>query len=159
MNKKGFTVIEMAISFCLVSVISILLFQIIAGMKTLYINGDVKTALLNRQAIMTRRIYSELESKVVSTVNKCGDTCLRFTYEDNTSSDFIVDTQSKTIKFNDYVISYGEGSTLGNYTVSKVTIGTNSLLEFNIPITNKLAEGDYGIHIVWQYSPAVSVTI
>ena len=154
-NNRGFTLIEFAVSFCLVAAISILLFQIIANMKQLYIAGDIKTSLLNRQAIMTRKIYGELNNKTVTSVNKCGDTCLRFTYSDNTSSDFVVDNTEKTITFHGYTLSYGTGSTLGTFSVDNVTIGTNSLLEFQIPVKNKLADGDYGIHIIWQYNGTI----
>lgn len=155
-KNQGFTLIELAVTFCLVATISILLFQIIAGVKELYIQGDVKTTLLNRQAIMTRKIYDELSSNVVTKVTSCGDACLRFTYDDGTSGDFMVDTQKQRITFHGYNIDLGTGSKLGTYAVSNTVFGPNGIIDFQIPITHKLTEGDYGIHIVYTYNTATT---
>ena len=59
-NNKGFTIIELAVSFCLVAAVSITLLQLVLTLKEVYLSGDVKTTLLNKQGIMTKKIYDDL---------------------------------------------------------------------------------------------------
>lgn len=157
-NNKGFTVIELAVSFCLVSAIAILLFQVVLSLKDLYISGTIKTTMLNRQGIMTKKINDELEEKKLNRVESCGISCLRFTYIDNSTADLLVDPYLETITFDNYTIKLTEGSSFGTlkteiYSPSPATsTDKNSVMKISIPITNKFADGDYGIYVVYGYN-------
>ena len=80
MNKKGFTIIELGMSFCIVSAIAIVLFQLVVSIKDLYLAGNVKTTLLNKQGIMTKRINDDLVAYDLKKINSCGISCLEFSY-------------------------------------------------------------------------------
>lgn len=159
MKKNGFTLIEMAVSFCLVAAVSILLFQIIANMKELYLSGDVKTTLLNRQAIMTKKIYDQLNEDSLTSVTNCGSECYQFQFSSGESAKFQIDRERGTISYGNYQIIYGKGSSLGSLEVFQQSYGGNSILNIVLPITNKLVQGDYGIQILVQYNASTSVTI
>lgn len=159
MKKNGFTLIEMAVSFCLVAAVSILLFQIIANMKELYLSGDVKTTLLNRQAIMTKKIYDQLNEDSLTSVTNCGSECYQFQFSSGESAKFQIDRERGTITYGNYQITYGKGSSLGSLEVFQQSYGGNSILNIVLPITNKLVQGDYGIQILVQYNASTSVTI
>ena len=61
-NNKGFTIIELAVSFVLVATISIVLLQLVLSLKSVYLEGDIKTTLLNKQGIMTKYIYDDINN-------------------------------------------------------------------------------------------------
>lgn len=158
-NNKGFTVIEVAVSFVLVSTISIILLQLVLSLKEVYLTGDVKTTLLNKQGIMTKYIYDDLNEKDLKNITRCGLSCLTFTYSDNTSKNLLVDPGNKTVTYGDYTLQIDNSSYFGTLSVD---LGTDtpanatlddSLLTINIPIYSKLLNNDdFGIYIVKTYN-------
>ena len=83
-NNKGFTVVELSVSFCLVAVIAILLFQVVLSLKEVYTSGDIKTGLLTKQGLMLKKIKEDLNSKTLVSVTSCEGEgyCFSFTYTD-----------------------------------------------------------------------------
>lgn len=157
-NNKGFTLIELAVSFCLVATISIMLLQLVLSLKEIYVSGDIKTTLLNKQGIMTKKIYDDLNSKELSSITSCGLSCLTFTYTDKTSANLLVDPGNKTLTYGDYTLQLDNSSTFGKVNISydetlaAQSIKSDSVLTINIPIYSKLIEEDFGIHIVKKYN-------
>lgn len=155
-NNKGFTVIELAVSFCLVSVISIMLFQLIFSLKELYVSGDIKTTLLNKQGIMTKKIYDDLNSKTLNGITSCGVSCLTFEYNEG-EINLLVDPAAGTITYDNYTLELSEGSEFGdlnftfNNNVSTATTTNNSIFNLDIPIVSKFLNDDFGIHIIRLY--------
>lgn len=156
-NNKGFTVIELAVSFCLVAAISIILLQLVLSLKEVYLSGDVKTTLLNKQGIMTKKIYDDLNKKDLTSVNSCGLSCLSFNYNDGTISKLLVDPGNKTITYADYTMKLDSSSYFGNLEFDDNYGNTSSekakhIFKINIPIKSKLIDNeDFGIKIVKIY--------
>ena len=121
MNKKGFTVVELIVSFALVMIVVVILVQIVTIVKTLYLNAGIKTELLHKQAIMNRKISQRFNQKDIKAAVRCGAGCLTFIYEDDTSISNIAkgylnlptQTESKFIKiFNPIAYFYGHALTI-----------------------------------------------
>ena len=99
MNKKGFTVIELIVSFVLVITIATLLLQMVILLKNIYTSSGVKTEMLNKQAVISRQINKSLIEKEVSSVSNCGDYCIMFTYNTNETEELKIDIDNKIITF------------------------------------------------------------
>ena len=158
-NNKGFTIIEVAVSFVLVATISITLLQLIMSLKEVYLTGDVKTTLLNKQGILIKYIYDDLENKDLTSITSCGLSCLTFSYSDNTSKDLLVDPGNNTISYGDYTMQndnscYFEQLTMNIDESSPVSNTTDdSIFTLDIPITSKLLNDEnFGIRIVKTYN-------
>lgn len=159
--KKGFTVIELISSFTLAVIIAVLMFQVVLVLKTTFTNSGLKTQLLNKQALISNYIYKNINEKGLSTITKCGNKCIRFTYFDNTTSDLVF--SENKLSFGDYKFSLDKKSSFGNVLVSvdKVEVsklGTpDSVLQIKLPINNTTFENqDFGINIVYQFNSASS---
>lgn len=143
-NNKGFSIIELIVSFTICTVIMIVLFQIVLVLKDLYEKSAIKTTLLNRQNIIVNLIYSDILEKELNNVSSCGTYCITFDFT----------TVSKQLKYStsDNTISYGDYITevLGGTTVGKVeTSIQNGVMSASMPITHKLFNNkDFGIRIV-----------
>ena len=72
MNKKGFTVVELIVSFTLAMTISVFLFQIVINLKNLYTNSTIKTELINIQSLVSRQMNENFKKGIIS-VDECGD--------------------------------------------------------------------------------------
>ena len=155
-NKKGFTIVELGVSICLVTVVSFLLFQMVIAIKKVYASGDVKTTLLTKQAIMTKKIYDEFDAKTISSITNCDElqmSCLNFNFTDGTSSTLLVDPLQYTISYNNYSVNYDEIDDTVSF--GELVFKESSNLDFftiKIPITSKSISGDYGIFITKQHA-------
>lgn len=169
MDKKGFTVVELIVSFGLVMMVVIMLLQIITIVKTLYVNAGIKTELLSKQAVMNRKISQRFNNKNVKAAVRCGEGCLTFIFEDDTSSILKIDKKNNKFSFinNDtdvvnYTTKLLSGSSFGDIDISNETIVTvsdgknNSIIHIKIPIRHSLVDGDYGINLVYQYDSRVT---
>lgn len=154
--KKGFTVIELIVSFTLVSIISIILFQLIFTLKELYVSGDIKTTLLNKQGIMTKKIYDDLNDDTLTGITSCGVSCLIFKYQDEERK-LLIDVGANTLTYGNYTMKLSEGSTFGqvsfSYSNNDTTLNLNEF-HLDIPIKSNLLKDDFGIHIVKVYNPS-----
>lgn len=167
MNKKGFTLVEFAISFCLIAGITLLIFEIILSLKTLYLNGNIRTTLLSKQGIMLQRIYDDYNDNTLKSVSSCGLSCLSFTYisdNDVLTKTLEIDPYNTTITYDNYTIKLEDGSYIGEVDVTTSTITSiantnlnNSLLTINIPVYNNLIEGNYGLNINLPYNTSTTV--
>ncbi len=172
-NNKGFTLVEIIVTFSMVSTISFLLFQLILSLKNVYTSSDFKTVLLIDQGNITRRINTDLftmkfvgaancESKVKDADSKY---CYLFSLQNPADDSSLV---KKLEIFDDKVVydgftmdfsktgsKLGHVSTVASYT-EDINMHYNSMLTIDIPITNKIVDGDYGIHITLQYNNITS---
>src|SRR5574344_1859771 len=158
MNKKGFTTIELIVSFVLTSIVVIFLFNLIFSLKDLYTNSVIKTELLNKQTIITQRINKVLESSTVRALYRCGDNCAIFAFTDGTSKKLEIKKNDGTFSFGDYKTAIAKNSVFGDiimksYNLNGIIDGKNgSYLEIKIPIAHSLlANEDYGINTIYQY--------
>lgn len=159
MKKNGFTTVELVVSFTLVMTIAVLLFQVVLNLKNLYVNSDLKTQLLNKQAIITNQINEKMIDKKIDTYSSCGEDCLHFTYTDGASDDLIINKNEKYIEFNNNRTYLIDNSNFGNINLDTFVTPiieeqhNDSMLMIDIPIYyNKNSKQDFGIHIVYQYN-------
>ena len=169
MNKKGFTVIELIVSFSLVMIVVVMLLQVVVLVKNLYVNAAIKTELLNKQAIMNRKISEQFTNKDIKAAVRCGKGCLTFIYEDDSSSNLIITEEENKFSFIDndsgtinYTTKLITGSSFGGIDITNETINgvadgkNNSFIKIKIPVKHTLVDGDFGINLVYQYDSRIT---
>lgn len=176
-NEKGFTLVEIIVTFCLISTISFLLFQIVLSLKNLYTSSDYKTILLIDQGNLTRRINDDFFDLNVNEIKTCSDgtvdhqLCLDFVLTDPSTRDEAgeptkvtkrlevispkEDVEGKII-YDGYAMTFAKGSQLGEVEaklsyIPDDTVRYNTFLTIDAPITNKLSPGDFGLHMTTQF--------
>lgn len=166
-NNKGFSILELIVSFGLTMIIVIVLFEIIIYMKELYEKSITQTELINKQNLITDYIYTDIYNKKLESVTLCGENCIAFTYKDGNTSNLKWDTSLNTIGYGDYTISMLKNTFLnqslllrnGTYQLSGAkicyneSIGGEQYFSIHIPITNALFQNDdFGLNIFYTYS-------
>lgn len=157
--KKGFTVIELIVSFSLVMVIVIFLFQIVIGLRNLYVNSGLKTELLNIQSLLSKEINKKMANNNLVSVLKCGSYCLNFVYSNGESDKLQIDYNKNTLQFGNYKAILPNNSYLGNANVSYAFAGTfledvdNTMILISIPIySENFKDENFEIKVVYQYN-------
>ena len=126
--KKGFTVVELITSFALATMFAVVLFQIVLVLKDLYVNSGSKTALLNKQNIITHEINKVLQDKEIKNVESCGTYCVKFTYTDSTYDELLVDRNASTIQFGEYKTNIDSNSQFGSASIETKKIDDGKVL-------------------------------
>lgn len=160
-KKNGFTVVELIVSFSLTLVVVYFLFQIILIVKDMYVNNGIKSALLNKQAIMNEKIYSDFRNKEIQIAKNCGMDCLLFIFKDGSKSILKIEENNNLFHYGDYTTKLADGSKFGPIEASVekvegVTSGNDSILRISIPITSTVVEGNYGINAIYQYQSSTT---
>ena len=156
MNKKGFTVLELIVSFTLAATIGFFLLRITMVINDLYTDSYVKTNIISKQNIMTERMYDDFLYNDVKVVLKCGNNCLRFIFSDNSEKLFEID--NNTFKWGDFTLKLTDGSVYNDVTTNnKKNLSSvefnNSLLSIKIPIVNSILKDEKFItNIVVPYN-------
>lgn len=158
MKKKGFTTIEIIIPVVLTSLIVIVLFNMIFSLKDLYINAILRIELLNKQTIMNQNLNKLLVSKNIISLNGCGDNCITFTFDDETTTNLEINKENNTFSIGEYKTKLVKGSTFENIVLKIKHIDNvdenknDSYLKIYIPIKHNLLNNeDYGINTIYQY--------
>ena len=155
-NNKGFTLVEMLVSFVLSMVLMIILFQLIIVLKEIYVSSGIKTELLNKQYLMTNKIYSDLNNKKLRKIESCvGSTiCIDFTYSDNTVKRLTADMEEKTIQYDTYKIKFSSDSYIEVIIINthSSAIG-KSMFNVKVGVKNELNKNtDFGLNILYPYN-------
>ena len=159
MNNKGFTLVEMLVSFVLSMIIVVLLFQLIINLKDVYVSSVIKTELLNRQNLMTNKIYSDLIDKQVISISNCNSssTCVDFTFFDGSDKQLIIDDVNNILSYDDYVVKLDNNSYFGSFSINTSNFGNisnkyNKIFNINVPILNdNFNDENFGINVVYMY--------
>lgn len=169
-NNKGFSVLELIVSFSLTMVIVIVLFEIIVYMKELYEKSVTQTELINKQNIITDYIYSDLIDNNVNEISICGNNCINFSYDNGEIKQLNWNTELNTLQYDNYKINLIRNTNFdqnlelkyNEYTLNGVKIchrgindsnETNSYISIKIPISNALFENkDFGLDIFYTYN-------
>lgn len=161
MNNKGFTMVELIVSFTLTSIIVIFLFQIVINLKEMNEYCDVKTQLLTKQSTISNKLNDPLKNKKLSGISECDEIpnyCLDFMFTDGSTTKLVVDTSSNTITIGNDKIKLVENSYFGEIgldinLISGIPEGkSDSILKLNIDIHHDYFEDqNFGLYIVYQY--------
>lgn len=164
MKNKGFTLVEMLVSFSIASIVMVLLLNILLILKNLYIEDGMKTNLLIHQSNFQKRIEDSLASTQLVEINSCGDACLHFIFLDGTTQTLSYEEEKNALLFGNYKEELVKGAKVGAVTVENQTVPAitslshnNAVLSIEIPITHTLVEGDFGIYLVYPYNTNVTV--
>jgi len=156
-NNKGFTIIELLVSFVLSMIIITIMFQLILNLKDVFQTSSIKTDMLNKQNLMINKIYSDLLEKKLMIINQCGLDCISFTFTDGTTKELYANIEKGYLTYDNYTIklnnqSYFTNVKIENNGISK-TDKSNKVLSINIPIYNNLFKNEnFGINIVYLYN-------
>lgn len=162
MNKKGFTLVEFVVSFSLITVILILLFEIIISVREIYFSAGIKTELLSRQVLMTEKINDDFYSNEIVNIVNCGQNCLTVSFSDGTSKNLSIDIENKIFQYGNYYTNLINNS---NFDQPFITFKTfynvgedqyDSFVTIKIPVHHHLYKEDFGVLAIYQYDSRVT---
>ena len=156
-QQKGFTVVELIVSFSLTLVVILLLFQVIISLKELYVKDGLKSELVAKQSIMMQKVMTDFDHNKISQATRCGDDCFQFTFEDGHETSLTLDRAKGIFHYGDYTTKLIENCSFGTIEIkNKTSVGVatgkkDSMIHIAIPVHSSNVKGDYGLNLVYQY--------
>lgn len=170
-TNRGFSLVELIVSFTLTMVIVIILFEIVVTMKDLYVNSVTKTELLNKQNLFTDYIYSDINNYGLNSVSGCGNNCISFSYNNGSIKNLEwsfystenINQALQTLSYGEYKINLITNASFdtnlsvsdGAYTLEGVKICSNPVeqhFSIHLPIKHSMFDNkDFGIKILYVY--------
>lgn len=158
MNKKGFTLVEVLVSFTLISVISIFLFQLVFMLRNIYIDKSIKTELALSQAnisnVINKELYNAIENSNLKTIKINSDNSITFFLKDNSAKNLSVDLNAKQVSYGNYTENYLSKINLSNLEYdffSDNTLQNDTLFYIKISALYPSLEEDYGFNVVLRF--------
>lgn len=155
-NNKGFTLIELLVSFTLSMILVMILFQLIINLKELYKTSGTTTDIINKQNIMTNKIYTDLTEKKLINASTCGLNCIDFSYSTGETKRLSADIENQILKYDDYAMKLNNEYSLGAFNVETTgniySQNQKAIISIKIPIINKSNNNEnLEIKIIYPY--------
>lgn len=131
-NNKGFSILELIVSFSICMVVMVVLLEIVITLKEVYEKSGIRTEMLNKENIIVDLVYSDILDKGLSNVESCGEFCAKFTYSDATFK--VLKSSNLTLEYGDYKTNILNGSAVDDFQIKN----ENNVILVRIPVTHKL---------------------
>src|SRR5574344_145064 len=158
--KKGFTLVELIVSFALISTIALLMFEVVNVGMTMYNKTIVRSDLTILQSQISYELNTNFRKNKLEKAVSCGYLCLNFSYVDSTKSDML-----KIDKNNNKIILNDEEYKLPSNTIISLAYGDVSYLDTDKPldavaniyigITNNTLKENYDINVVYLFDSSI----
>ncbi|MCI9433989.1 MAG: prepilin-type N-terminal cleavage/methylation domain-containing protein [Bacilli bacterium] len=148
MKNKGFTLVEIIVSFALTMIVVLFLFQLIITLKGVYTNNFVASNLVLKQANISKMINNDLLAHNLGRFREYNydqlNKCYVLLFSSGITHSICADTINNNIIYDGYVFDLIKGSKVGEVSVK---IKNTNDLYIHIPITYPDLDKDYGIKI------------
>ena len=122
-REKGFTIVEILVSFSLAIIVLIYIFNVLSHLKNLYTEDGIRSQLLVKQSGIVRAIEKALSGKRITTISSVVDASGRHGHRialkdrknsEESSVDLFVDNgDNKMIYFGEQKVEFIKGTDMG----------------------------------------------
>lgn len=160
-NKKGFTIVEVIVSFSLSFVIMIYLLNVILLVRNLYYETDLETQMMIKESNLIKQIETKNKNNDISAINSCGENCAQFLYSNGESSELLILPSENKIIFDNLATTFDENVKLENIEVQNIVVANinntsynmkDGIIKIRIPIKHQSYGDDYSIEYVYLYN-------
>ena len=142
-NNKGFSILELVISFAICMVILIFMFEIVLVLRETYEKSMIKTELYNKQNLIIEQIYSDINKNGLNTVTCTSNSAILQLGNDENKG--ILINEDNTITYGDFSTALLNGTTVDTFDCKN----NNGVISISLPITHQLFnDEDFGIKII-----------
>ncbi len=147
-KNKGFTLVEVIVSFALTMIIVLFLFQIIITLKRIYTDNFLTSDLILKQSNISQMINKDLSiSKLGSAMDVKMDVvsnCYNINFQYGIRN-ICYNKENNTVSYNDYEFKLINGSVIGDSNVEII----DNMLFIKIPVTYPDIDDNFDINIIY----------
>lgn len=158
-SKKGFTIVEVIVSFSLSFIIMVYLLNIILLVRNLYYETDLETQMIIKESSLIRQIETKNKNNDINIINSCGENCIEILYSNGEKSELSI--AENRIIFDNVATTFDENIKIENIDVQNTVVANinntdynikDGILKIKVPIKHKSYGDDYSIDYVYLYN-------
>lgn len=147
-KNKGFTLVEVIVSFALTMIVVLFLFQLIITLKNTYNNDFITSDLVLKQSSISQMINKDLMvsnlGEVISIDNELINNCYNINFQYGRRN-LCYNKESNTISYNDYEFELIKNSKIGEVSV----LASNGILFIDIGVTYPDIDNNFDIKVAY----------
>lgn len=147
-KNKGFTLVEVIVSFALTMIIVLFLFQLIITLKNIYNNNFVTSDLVLKQSNINQMINKDLMvsnlGEVTSIDNDSINNCYNINFQYGRRN-LCYNKENNTISYNDYEFELIKNSKIGDVSV----LASDGMLFIEIGITYPDIDNNFDVKVAY----------
>ena len=158
MNQKGITLVELLVSFSIITILSLGLFKATLSIEEKQMINITKNNFVSFNSIINNSIQNDFLTKEINSFTQCGTNCYEIKYKGNEIKKLELNKDKKIISYGDVKEKLPNNYFL--YDDIKLTEYTstdnenNSYILLNIPIRSNFDSNKKDIKIMYQYNGA-----
>lgn len=163
MNKKGFSLVELIVSFVIISLLSVVLFRTVMSLQEKQLRNLAYNNYITLNSTLNSIIQDDVTNKIITELDFCGRNCYKFTYADATTKTLTIDIENKLFKYGALSerlpasFSFYRDIEVQEEIVDGMAEGLyNSMLIIRIPISSTILPGDLDIIYLYQYDNRIN---
>ncbi|HOO67903.1 MAG TPA: prepilin-type N-terminal cleavage/methylation domain-containing protein [Bacilli bacterium] len=158
-NKKGFTLVELLVSFTLITIVAISLFKTVLVIQ----QKEEKSISYNKYLAFVSTFNSAIETDFVddkiTIISSCGTNCYNITYSESGTKKLKIDIDTGTMVYgsikeelpDNYIFYNDLELNIYNFTSTSST-SFDSMIEIMIPLKSNLSGNYSDIKYIYQYN-------
>lgn len=158
MKNKGFTVYELLISFAFLAIVGYSMLSMILSLKDKAYLTELEFDMKSFKNALSIKIENDFTENTIEDITECGSYCINISYSNGITKEFSINKTDLYIKYGTekYALPtdsyFGDNTTISIESTDAVTTSKNdSFLLVDIPIEHYDVEGDFGLHLMYQY--------
>ena len=156
MNQKGITLVELLVSFSIITILSLGLFKATLSIEEKQMINITKNNFVSFNSIINNSIQNDFLTKEINSFTQCGTNCYEIKYKGNEIKKLELNKDKKIISYGDVKEKlpnnyfFYDDINLIKYTSSDNE--NNSYILLNIPIRSNFNSNKKDIKIMYQYN-------
>jgi hypothetical protein len=158
-NNKGFSTLELLISFIIISFVSIAMFRAVLTLNNKLFYYQHTSRLIVFQGSLTNAIQRGLSNEVVNKITPCGTNCYDIRYKNSAIKRLKIDKSVNTIQFGNIIERLPTNTRfIGDLVFdisgiqSNENVKYNTVITFNVAVISDIVDEVFNINITHQYN-------
>jgi prepilin-type N-terminal cleavage/methylation domain-containing protein len=163
MKNKGFSLVELIVSFVIVAILSLAIFRTVLSLQAKQVRNVAYNGYLSFEATINNPIQTDLETKIIEVVEFCGRNCYNIKYVGEAAKELSINVNDNTFRYGNIVETLPSSflfyrdieETEAEFDTSPVG-EYNAIITFRIPISSTTLAGNLDLIYVYQYDKRVN---
>jgi len=161
MNKKGFSTVELIVSFIIASIIIVAMYRVTLSLNEKLLYHQHLSNITVYIGTLTNNIYEDLIDNIdnpLTEVVGCGEGCFTLTFKDSSTKEVKVNQEGNTFIYNDIIERLPSDF---QFKISDMNIKIdiydrpsnhhNSIFQLSVPIISEIYDDKFSLEIVYTY--------
>lgn len=162
MNKKGFTLVELIVSFAMISILSLVVFRTTISIQQKQARNIAYSNYVTFYSSVNNVIQTDLVNKIIDELEYCGRNCYKIKYKNEDAKELSIDIENKLIRYGGFVerlpvsFKYYLDLTITEDIYEAVDGHYNAMLTIRIPMNSTILPNERDLYYIYQYNSDIN---